>query len=266
MNTELPRTTESYPCIIHHCDSPISPKLIAKISAFSIVGAMLFPTGEADMSVTVGYTNDLEGSIEIAGEVIIPPGDGKWSTLSVLGRPEFRIDRIVAEITGNPNPTVDGRSGPKTSKPNVGVPAAVRVGLHHAGVSSMANETIQATADYDIIPLIEDNVVLGNIYTGGSHGMIWALYAYSYAAGADLTQGRHIAGTGAVDDDGIVKRIGSLPTKARAAYHEDVDVFMVPASQIDQIDPASYPGMEIIPVETLQEAIDYLSDPVLIDK
>jgi hypothetical protein len=95
---------------------------------------------------------------------------------------------------------------------------------------------------------------------GRSHGLVVALATYADAVDLDLARGRHIAATGGVRSDGSVTRIGGLHAKARAARRVGVDVFFFPAGQEGDLitfDPGS---MNLVPVATLGEAIDFLAD------
>ncbi len=101
-----------------------------------------------------------------------------------------------------------------------------------------------------------------NLSLGRSHGLMVALTTYADVSGRDIAQGRHIAGTGGIRGDGTVTRIGGLPTKARAAHRADADVMFFPASQADQLEGMEFDGMSLVPVETLEDAIDWLERPV----
>jgi hypothetical protein len=102
-----------------------------------------------------------------------------------------------------------------------------------------------------------------NLSLGSSHGLMVALVTYSDASRRDLAQGRHIAGTGGIRGDGIVTRIGGLPEKARAAQRAGADVLIFPASQAEELEGEDLDGLTLMPVRTLSEAIDRLSEPLL---
>ena len=84
-----------------------------------------------------------------------------------------------------------------------------------------------------------------------------------------------MAVTGTIGLDGTVGPIGSLNQKANAVHQHGVDVFIVPASQREladeesrrRLDEAGRGDVEIIPVETLDEALAALEelggDPVV---
>ncbi len=93
---------------------------------------------------------------------------------------------------------------------------------------------------------------------GGSHGLMVGLVTYAHVAEEDLARGRHIAGTGGLLGDGTVTRIGGLEAKARAARRAGVDVLFVPGSQVQQLDEFDPRGMQVVPVDTLAQAIAWL--------
>lgn len=95
---------------------------------------------------------------------------------------------------------------------------------------------------------------------GASHTLIVALAAYQDAARVDLTRGRTVAATGAVDPlTGAVQRIGGLPMKAEAAHQDGVDVLLFPRAQQEELRDVRTPGMRRIPVSNLSEAIAALA-------
>lgn len=95
---------------------------------------------------------------------------------------------------------------------------------------------------------------------GASHTLVVALAAYEDAAGIDLTRGRRVAATGALDPlTGTVERIGGLPLKAEAAHRDGVEVLLYPASQTDDLHGVRTPGMLRIGVTTLTDAIEALT-------
>lgn len=250
--------------------------------AAALTALLLVPVPwKVDMSHTYGFANRLDGSLEVNGEIIDPPDDGEWSSLAVIGRPQTVGEVVMSRLSGDSSGSIDIRNGTdETSKPSIGVPAAVRIGLDQVG---QRPEQIEARIEYNLrldqtldtfidqstmdwvtgaLNYADKNQRLSNYYTGRSHGMMVALATYADGADVDLAQGRHIAGTGGIKEDGTITRIGSLDSKARAASSTGADVLLVPASQIQEIDTIPLPGTEVIPVETLQEAIESLRKPV----
>ncbi len=110
---------------------------------------------------------------------------------------------------------------------------------------------------------------------GPSAGLAFTLSLIDELTPGDLTGGRDVAVTGTIGLDGTVGPIGSLNQKANAVHQHGVDVFIVPASQREladeesrrRLDEAGRGDVEIIPVETLDEALAALEelggDPVV---
>jgi len=104
---------------------------------------------------------------------------------------------------------------------------------------------------------------------GPSAGLMFALKIYDQLTENDLTKGHQIAGTGELDYEGNVLRIGGIDKKVVAADREGCDIFFAPnengapqsnydiAKEVaEEIDTS----MEIVPVDTFAEALQYLQD------
>jgi hypothetical protein len=97
-----------------------------------------------------------------------------------------------------------------------------------------------------------------NLSLGASHGLMVALVTYAHASGEDLAQGRAIAGTGTIRANGTVGPITGLRAKAAAARHAGADVLLFPADLANQLAGFDPGDMGLLPVRTLDEAIDAL--------
>src|SRR5699024_171559 len=71
------------------------------------------------------------------------------------------------------------------------------------------------------------NFSSGNI-GGPSAGLMFALEIYDQLIESDLTKGYEIAGTGEVDYNDKVLRIGGIDKKVIAADKEECDIFFAP--------------------------------------
>ncbi|MGH9132924.1 MAG: hypothetical protein ACRDZZ_03245 [Ilumatobacteraceae bacterium] len=94
---------------------------------------------------------------------------------------------------------------------------------------------------------------------GRSHGLMVAIVSYVYGSGEDLADGRAIAGTGTIRGDGSVGSIGGLVAKATAARDVGADVLLFPAQQADQLDGFDPGLMQLVPVASLDEAVEALA-------
>ncbi|KUP07324.1 hypothetical protein Q73_05010 [Bacillus coahuilensis m2-6] len=107
---------------------------------------------------------------------------------------------------------------------------------------------------------------------GPSAGFMFSLEIYNQLTDKDLTKGYKIAGTGTISEDGTVGRIGGIEQKVIAAYSSDADIFLAPNDSapvgsddfISNYEAAVNTAaeldidMEIVPIETFEEAIIYL--------
>ncbi len=98
---------------------------------------------------------------------------------------------------------------------------------------------------------------------GPSAGLIFALEIYDQLTPGDLTKGYRIAGTGTISPEGTVGPIGGIHHKVVAADREEADLFFVPVNNekaaIERADELDI-DLKIIPVTTIQDALDYLRD------
>jgi PDZ domain-containing protein len=93
---------------------------------------------------------------------------------------------------------------------------------------------------------------------GPSAGLAFTLTLIDRLSEGDLTGGQKVAVTGTIDVDGNVGAIGGLQSKASAVEQAGAKYFIVPFNQGDADIAAARkaaPGVEIIPVKTLDEAL-----------
>lgn len=131
------------------------------------------------------------------------------------------------------------------------------------------------------ITLVDDKVVETTpkvtVHTekigGPSAGFMFSLEIYSSLAAKDLTRGYDIAGTGTIEADGTIGRIGGIEEKIVTAAKAGKDYFLAPddtiTAEMIKADPTIHSNYEdalkvakeidtsmtIIPVKTLAEAV-----------
>jgi len=116
---------------------------------------------------------------------------------------------------------------------------------------------ISVTDTYSVPFEVEFNLD-GNI-GGPSAGTIFALAIYDKLTPGELTGGQVIAGTGEIDYEGNVGPIGGIQQKIVSARDDGATVFLAPASNCDEaLGVPSDPGIRIVRIATLREAIDAL--------
>ena len=112
--------------------------------------------------------------------------------------------------------------------------------------------------------------------SGPSGGLMFTLELYNILTNSHLKNGKNIAGTGTIEPDGKVGRIGGIDKKLIAAIEAGATIFLAPDDEItDEMrayDPTIKSNYEevkeaaekiganikIYPVKTLQDAIDIL--------
>jgi PDZ domain-containing protein len=93
---------------------------------------------------------------------------------------------------------------------------------------------------------------------GPSAGMMHTLAIVDTLTPGELTQGHVIAGTGTIDYDGTVGSIGGIRQKIVGAEAAGAEFVLVPEGNYDEALTAERKAIEIIPVATLQDALDFL--------
>nr|WP_283808988.1 SepM family pheromone-processing serine protease [Vagococcus allomyrinae] len=140
-------------------------------------------------------------------------------------------------------------------------------GRHSLGIQLLDRTTL--TSD---IPV---EIELGAV-GGPSAGLMFTLQMYAMASNHDLRNGRDIAGTGAINLDGQVTRVGGIAEKVYSAANGKAKAFLVPDDEISEEFRHYFPDVQsnyqealvavkkldtemvIVPVKTVQEAIDWL--------
>ncbi|QOY34358.1 SepM family pheromone-processing serine protease [Anaerobacillus isosaccharinicus] len=102
---------------------------------------------------------------------------------------------------------------------------------------------------------------------GPSAGLMFSLEIYNQLIQEDITKGYQIAGTGTINEDGEVGRIGGIKQKVIAAERAGADYFFAPnefdsptSNYIDAVEAAESINarMKIIPIDTFDQAIEFL--------
>ncbi|WP_340564119.1 S16 family serine protease [Streptomyces sp. GSL17-111] len=123
--------------------------------------------------------------------------------------------------------------------------AAVRAALDELGLDG---EDVRVTVRLDEIG-------------GPSAGLLFALGIVDTLDGdGSLTGGRTVAGTGTIAASGRVGPVGGVPLKTQAARRDGATVFLVPRAECAAAAAEAPPGLRLIPVGTLDDALDALAD------
>ncbi|WP_138415036.1 SepM family pheromone-processing serine protease [Aquibacillus sediminis] len=104
---------------------------------------------------------------------------------------------------------------------------------------------------------------------GPSAGLMFSLEIYDQLTELDISKGYHIAGTGEISYEGQIGRIGGIDKKVIAADSQGCDIFFAPNE--GGADDSNYKiasqtaedietDMEIVPVDTFDDALKYLEE------
>jgi len=170
---------------------------------------------------------------------------------SVNGRKVTDGDQLLPAI----------QAGPVGTKLTIGytrggTPASTVVAT---GKGSDGKPQLGITVDTQPAPPLKITFALDNV-GGPSAGMMFTLGIIDKLGPTDLTGGRIIAGTGTIDDQGKVGEIGGIQQKMVGAYDAGARVFLAPAGNCAEALQHPVPGLELIKVSTLTDALNALSD------
>jgi PDZ domain-containing protein len=130
------------------------------------------------------------------------------------------------------------------------------------GISFVEDKDIETTPKVNI-----DSEAIG----GPSAGLMFTLEILNQLLDEDITQGYDIAGTGTMESDGTVGRIGGIDQKIIAADRAGIDIFFAPDDSPESGQPSNYEvaletaeeietEMEIVPVTDIESVLDYLAE------
>ena len=94
---------------------------------------------------------------------------------------------------------------------------------------------------------------------GPSAGMMFALAIVDKLTPDDLANGGHVAGTGTIDPNGEVGAIGGIRQKLAGARGAGATLFLMPKVHCEEAAGHIPDGLTVVPVGTLQEALDALT-------
>jgi PDZ domain-containing protein len=96
---------------------------------------------------------------------------------------------------------------------------------------------------------------------GPSAGLMFTLSIIEKLTAEDLTAGRRIAGTGAIDLDGGVSAVGGVAEKLISVDRQGVKTFLIPADNCDSVRGRVPSGLRLVKVSTITDALRFLRDP-----
>jgi Lon-like protease len=204
----------------------------------------------------VGY--DIEPSgVEVTQVVSGAPADGKLrpgdKIAEIDGRAVDSTEQVRKAITGH---EVGERVRFRVDRDNDEKAVAVKP-------EEVDGEPRVGIVLRDLFPELPVKVTIEteNNIGGPSAGLMFTLSIIDKLTAEDLTAGRRIAGTGAIDLDGAVGAVGGVAEKLIAVDRQGVSTFLIPAENCDSVRGRVPNGLRLVKVSTIKEALRFLRDP-----
>ncbi|WP_088005785.1 SepM family pheromone-processing serine protease [Indiicoccus explosivorum] len=245
----------------HESENEYNVRQLQLMSA-SQLNAIQVAYGEAGEEFNVSREGVFVTNIlpDAAAEGILEPGD---RIAAIDGREYESLEKFLDYLSGKEAGeivTVTADRNGRTVEEEITlaeIPGSDgRIGLGIAFAEDLEIET-------------EPDITIQSDRIGGpSAGLMFSLEIYNQLVEEDITKGYDIAGTGTLTADGEVGRIGGIDQKVMAADQEDIDIFFAPDDETgDLLSNYSVAAriaeelgtdMEIVPVRTFDDALEYL--------
>jgi Lon-like protease len=234
----------------------------------------VFPEGKSQKEVEQETAAQMEESQEHATaaalqELGVPVEERVEVGSVVAGRPaegELEPGDVVASVDGEPVSTpLQVRRRIADRAPGDPVTLVVRRDGERRTVE-LTTEESEAGSGRPIVGFLPRTgytfpfeVTIGLEKVGGpSAGLMFAVGIVEKLTPGTLADGRHVAGTGTIDDDGKVGPIGGVQQKVAAASEAGADVFLTPAGNCADAAAVNPDGLTLVRVETLDDALTAL--------
>lgn len=89
---------------------------------------------------------------------------------------------------------------------------------------------------------------------GPSAGMMFALGIYDGVTRGDLTRGNFVAGTGSINQEGVVGPVGGVAEKVIAAERAGAQVFLVPRANLEDAQKRAR-KIPVVPIDRFDDAV-----------
>ena len=207
-----------------------------------------------------------EVSVSGTGAVVLQVVDGSPAsgilevsdTIVAIDGEKVELSEQVAQIVASRAPgttivlTVETTDG---SSRDAEVTLTAREDDPDAGFLGVATSTRDLTFNLPIDVEIDS----GNV-GGPSAGLAFTLAILDVLTPGDLTGGDDVAVTGTMNPDSTVGAVGGVAQKVVASADAGAEVFLVPASELEEAEGAAPDGVRVEPVEDLDDALAVLAE------
>ncbi len=179
---------------------------------------------------------------------------------------QLTVESFQAPDSGEAGSDETGTDEPSTAEPGTGAPVSElrteSVTLGDREGQPFLGVQVSTVVDLPVLPF-EVGVNLGSI-GGPSAGLAICLSVIDSLTENELTAGLDVAATGTIQLDGSVGPVGSVNIKAHAVLAAGADLMLVPAAQIEDARSVLGDYIEVVGVESLQDALRVLTERVLV--
>ena len=105
----------------------------------------------------------------------------------------------------------------------------------------------------------EVDIKTGNV-GGPSAGLMMALNVYNNLIPEDITNSLVVAGTGTIEIDGSVGRVGGIKQKVIAAKRAGAKLILVPTANFEEAIPMASESTAIVAIDSFEEALKVISE------
>ena len=229
------------------------------------------PAGQTQQQTQEQDTQQMTGSQQSATAAALTELHIPYTTEVVVAQTEKGFPAVGVLKAGDVITAVDGQ--PVTSQTGLtkliyahpagraltvtisrsGQTQQVQVGTKQAGGHPVMG--VEITEQYKFP--FQVKISVGDI-GGPSAGMMFALGIIDKLTHENLTGGKFIAGTGEIEASGKVDPIGGIQQKMVGARDAGATIFLTPAANCADTKGAIPPGLRLIKVSTLTQAVTYL--------
>lgn len=236
---------------------------------------VIYPPGESEKVVEQQNTQEMVTSQQEAITAALTYLKVPFRTQVVVaelskGTPaaaQLRVGDVITGVDGSPVRTAEAlRSliGRRTPGQSVSLEIRRAGAVQHLSIPTVADPSnpqrpvIGVSISPRVDPPFQVRINLTDV-GGPSAGLMFTLGIIDTLTPGQLNGGRHIAGTGTIDDDGKVGPIGGVAQKVVAARHAGASVFLTPRENCAAAKKNRPGGLQLVRVATLSEAVDALA-------
>jgi len=228
----------------------------------------IYSPGQSQQQVVKQDTQQMLGSQQDATAAALCYLNIKFTAVNsveatVKGLPAYGVLRAGDDVTA-----VDGKPAAcnnvvgmvQDRKPGARVTLTIdRKGVTKTVTLATKDEQGVPTLGVDLVPTsyrfpfsIKINL---NGIGGPSAGLMFALAIIDKLTPDNLTGGRFIAGTGEIEPNGTIQPIGGIQQKMAGARQAGATIFLTPASNCSNTTGAVPPGLRLVKVSSLAQAV-----------